>query len=391
MIKLTLGANSPVKLEEADYKLLDKIPNRDFTDWLKLPEDPEKVASSINKFVQELSGSWDKVIVLGMGGSTLGIVTLQKALFPFDDRLVVIDNLDSNTVNHHLKNIDPKRTLILVISKSGGTLETMTNYKVFKEKYSDEEYRQNFIALTDPSEGSLREIVNKDKLTSFPIPSGAGGRFSVLSSVGMLPLALLGSDINKLLAGAKEMLTRCQDHSENNPALQLAKSTFELSRQNRNIVTFFTYSDQLFSLGLWYQQLLAESIGKSRDVGLTSLPLRGASDQHSVLQLLQDGPDDKINIFLDVIKPGSDLPIPDQSKSMHEILRLELKATEQALSKDGRPTAIIEVPEINEYAIGELFMLFQMQVAILGELFKVNAFNQPGVEKSKKIVKELLK
>ena len=186
------------------------------------------------------------------------------------------------------------------------------------------------------------------------------------------------------------MLERCQEKSPDNPALQLAVSAYELSKKGVSITSMISYSDQLYSLGLWYQQLLAESIGKSREVGLTPLALRGAADQHSVLQLLQEGPNDKLNLFLDLVKPAVDVAVPGRQQSVHDILRIEGHGTEQALREDERPTAIIEIPEIHEQSLGELFQLFEMQIALLGELYGIDAFNQPGVEKSKQIVKAAL-
>jgi len=427
MIQVKLNPSTQTQLSDFDFKLLEEIPKRNFTDWLDLPEDKDKTVEMIKIFIQERGsirnassiqkvlndsdheakaepnqeGTWDKIIVLGIGGSSLGIITLYKALFPFDDRLTVIDNLDSTTINHELSTLNPERTLIIVISKSGGTLETMTNMEIFKEKFTEEQYQKNFIILTDPQEGKLRELATTDQLTTFPIPPRVGGRFSVLSSVGLLPLALLGGDIDQLLAGAKEMKERCLEKSENNPALQLASAAYNLSLPNtpdtppKTINTLISYSDQLYPFTHWYQQLLAESIGKTPEIGLTPLPLRGASDQHSVLQLLQDGPNDKLNIFLEVqnskLKIQSKFKTQNSKLSIHEILRIELKATEQALRESNRPTLIIEIPEINEDNLGQLFMLFQIQIAILGELYEINAYDQPGVEKSKKIVKELLK
>ncbi len=410
MISLKLSDLTKFDITDDHTSLIDLIPTRHYTDWLDLPNDPDKVIKPIKQFVKDREGTWDKVLALGMGGSALGIVTLQKAFFPFDDRLTVVDNLDSNNIHHLLETIDPERTLVMVISKSGGTLETMTNYYVFKNHFSPEQYQKNFIAITDPKDGFLREIADRDELTSFPIPPMVGGRFSVLTALGLLPLALLGGNPEELLKGAKSMLDRCQEKSENNPALQLALSAYSLSLPShtpntpnnphtpKNISALISYSDQLFSLGLWYQQLLAESIGKTREVGLTPLALRGASDQHSVLQLLQDGPDDKLNIFLDLVKSSQKVTIKDsedyptdlKGKSMHDILRTECHGTEQALREDARPTIMIEVPEVNEHSLGELFMLFQMQIAILGELYEIDAFNQPGVEKSKLIVKKAL-
>jgi len=387
-IKTTLTA--PI-----DSSIIEKISSRPFTDWLNLPEDKDKILPLIKKCVQERKGTWDRLLCLGMGGSALGIVTLQRALFPFDQRLKVLDNLDSNTINHELEILDPERTLVVVISKSGTTLETMTQYEILKEKYSEEQYKKNFIVITDPNEGKLREIAERDQLTSFPIPPGVGGRFSVLSSVGLLPFALLGGNIDELLEGAKQMKERCLEQSEDNPALQLAEISFNLSKPaNQKPVTILSlliYDDQLSALGFWYQQLLAESIGKTRDIGLTPLPLRGASDQHSVLQLLQDGPNDKLNLFIEVLNPHVDVMVPNSTLKVHNILRAELNATEQALREDGRPTIILQAPELSAHTLGELFMLFQMQIAFLGELYGIDSFNQPGVEKSKKIVKELLR
>lgn len=380
-IKTTLPTKTP------DFELLGKITNRPFTEWLNLPEDKDETISMIKKFAQERKGSWDRVLCLGMGGSALGIVTLQKALFPFDQRLKVLDNLDSNTINHELSILNQERTLVLVISKSGATLETTTQYEIFKEKFTDEQYKKNFIIITDPQEGKLREIAIKDRLTNFPIPPMVGGRFSVLTAVGLLPLALLGGDMDALLAGAKSMKEKCFEENEKNPALRLASITHQL---NKPILSLLIYDDQLSALGFWYQQLLAESIGKSEKVGITPLPLRGASDQHSVLQLLQDGPNDKLNLFLEVINPHVDVLVPNSTLKVHNILRAECNATEQALRENGRPTVIIEIPELSEKTLGELFMLFQMQIAILGEMYEINAYDQPGVEKSKKIIKTFL-
>lgn len=397
MIQLQFSEQSAFTIQDEQKSLLANIPKRDFTEWLQLPEDPNGVVEDIERYVKEKEGQWDKVIAIGMGGSALGIVTLQKAFFPFDERLIMLDNLDANTLNHVLDHLDPERTLVLVISKSGGTLETMTNYQILKSKYTPEQYQQNFVAITDPKDGILRSIADEDQLQSFPIPAMVGGRFSVLTAVGLLPHALLGGDVKALLKGAKNMLKRCEQESEENPALQLAVSAYELSKPTilendspKSITSFISYSDQLYSLGLWYQQLLAESIGKTRQVGLTPLPLRGASDQHSVLQLLQDGPNDKLNIFLDLETTDKDVTVPGMTQTVHDILRIEGKGTEQALREDGRPTIVISIPKLTEEHLGELFMLFQMQIALLGELYHIDAFNQPGVEKSKKLVKAAL-
>lgn len=385
---LTLHTSVSLRFPNSGKKLFAAIASREMTGWLDIPEDPDHLVPKIKDFAKKREGSFDKIICLGIGGSALGISAIQKALYPFDDRLTVIDNLDSITLNHHLKNLNPKRTLILMISKSGETLETMTQYHIFRKRYAKKDYVQNFIILTDHKKGKLREIAKRDGLMSFPIPPNVGGRFSVLSAVGLLPLALLGGSPENLLNGAKS--------ADKKYAEKLAQKNFDCYQQGITINAMMIYSDHLFPFALWYQQLLAESIGKSQKVGITPLPLRGASDQHSVLQLLQDGPNDKLTIFIGIAKLKQDIKLPASrfqfsgGSSLHHILLTECRATEQALREDNRPTVMIEIPELNEFALGELFMLFEMQVAILGELFGINAFDQPGVEKSKKIMKTLL-
>jgi glucose-6-phosphate isomerase len=396
MITLNLS-NSQTDLEDLSkyFDLLDNIPTKDFTDWLQLPDDPDNVIKPIQQFTANHGDDFDHIIACGIGGSSLGIITIHKALFPFQHKLFVADNLDSVTISHILNEVDPERTLFLIISKSGGTLETMTQYLLFKQ-FLGKHYPKNMIAITDPKEGHLREMAEKDQIKTFPIPSKVGGRFSVLTALGLLPLTMLGGDPEELLKGAAEMRDRCTKKSDDNPALQLALATYQL---NKPILAMMSYSDQLYPLTLWYQQLLAESIGKSSKIGITPLPLRGSTDQHSVLQLLQEGPNNKLTIFLDLVEPTKDVKLHDitdkqfgyiNDKTIHRILRTELEGTACALSKAGRPNAAITVPEVNEYNLGQLFFLFQMQIAILGELYGVEAYNQPGVEKSKTLTKELL-
>jgi glucose-6-phosphate isomerase len=406
------------------FTLLNNIPTRNFTDWLNLPEDKNNTIGTINNFIQEKGHQFKHIIACGIGGSSLGIITLQKALFPQSQhkspetkQLTVMDNLDSCAMKHIIETIEPQKTLILIISKSGGTLETMTQFLFFKKHFGKSLYHSNFVFITDPAEGALRAVAEKDNIRTFPIPSGVGGRFSVLTALGLLPTALMGKDPKKLLEGAAAMKQRCLEKSNQNPALQLAALTYNMFPKSQQecsldgspciggkggIVAMMSYSDQLHALTLWYQQLLAESIGKSPHIGLTPLPLRGSTDQHSVLQLLQEGPKDKLVIFLDLEKPETDILLEDiddptdnfgyiKGRTVHDILRTELQGTAKALANDGRPNVTIKVPQINEHSIGELFFLLEMQIAILGELYQIDAYNQPGVEKSKLITKALLK
>lgn len=442
MIQLNLqNAQTDITDLSKYFPLLDQIPKHESTGWLDLPEESGELLKSISAFAKKNKKKFHHIVVCGIGGSSLGILALQKALAPFGKglkhppslksaagsafappakgelasearlrgskergtggevgkpRLFVLDNLDTTTIHHILTEVDPKTTLFLFISKSGETLETITQFLLFK-KFLAHSYTENTIIITDPEKGYLREIVKKDHLTSFEIPPDVGGRFSVLTAVGLLPTTLLEKDPSQLLKGAGEMKKRCLKKSNRNPALQLAALTYKL---NKPIMAMMAYSDQLYPFTLWYQQLLAESIGKTPKIGLTPLPLRGSSDQHSVLQLLQEGPKDKLVVFLDVATPQVDLHINNmdpkspfaylKKTSIHNMLRASLGGTAKALAEDGRPSVTITIPKIDEHSLGELIFLFEMQVALLGEMYGINAFNQPGVEKSKLITKKLL-
>jgi glucose-6-phosphate isomerase len=368
--------------------------------------DDKKTAKEILKFAKTARKKYKHFVLLGIGGSSLGPLCIEQSfghLFK-EKKLLVLDNIDPVLLAETEEVIDYKTTLFLVVTKSGTTPETMSQYFYFRDKVNKKKLdpKKHFVFITDPEKGLLREIANKEKIPSFEIPENVGGRFSVLTAVGLLPAALLGININKMLAGARKMRDQfLSTNSKENLPFQLAKIQYELSQKGKSINVMIPYSQKLFRLADWYRQLLAESIGKKFDneqkivnVGITPVNALGVTDQHSQLQLYNEGPNDKLFIFIEVEKLKPVLKIPSQlfnkNITFNQLLQIEKNATASALTKNSRPNFTIKIDEINEENIGALFMLFEGATAFLGEMFNINTFDQPGVELSKKLTKEAL-
>lgn len=350
------------------------------------------------KMAEKFQG-FEDIVILGIGGSALGITCLMDALKgPLwnnhgKPRLFVLDNLDLVEEVEKVVNVD--KTLFIVISKSGATPETMAQYFYFREKVSHE----NFVFITDPVSNELRKIGEYENIPVLDIPLNVGGRFSVLTSVGLFPAAMLGIDIEELLEGAEEMAGSFMNSDFNlNFPFQLAAVQYLLEwEKGVHMTVMMPYSTKLYSLADWYAQLLAESIGKDGK-GLTPVKALGATDQHSQLQLYNEGPTDKLIVFVEVEDENSPkIPVIKNEKlgylsgiSFNHLLNVEKTATERALSEYKKPTITIKIPKINERELGKLFMLFEGSIAFLGEYYRIDAFNQPGVELGKKLTKEIL-
>lgn len=348
------------------------------------PSLPKQKATvlAVKHLAERMKGKFDDVVVLGIGGSALGITCLRDALAgPLwnshgKPRLFVLDNLD--LVEEVEKIIDPDKTLFIVISKSGGTIETMSMYEYFKAKVS----KENFVFITDPEKGKLREIGKEFGIPMLEIPDNVGGRFSVLTSVGLFPAALLGVDIEELLEGADDMMDQFHETEfDLNLAFQIASVQYLLEwKHGIPMTVMMPYSTRLWTFADWYRQLLAESIGKDGK-GLTPIRALGVTDQHSQLQLYNEGPTDKLVIFLEVEKSGI---------HFERLMKAEKQATEKALSQYQKPNLTLRIDEIDARNLGRLFMLFEQSIAFLGEYYRINAFDQPGVELGKKLTKEIL-
>lgn len=365
---------------------LEKIHARE-QDFYRIVDDNETV-EKVQQFADENREKFEHFVVLGIGGSALGAICIKQSLTHLyqSPKLFVLDNIDPVMIREIEDVIDPEKTLFIVITKSGGTPETLALYNYFKEK-SD-----NFVFITDPEKGKLREIAHEQGIPAFDIPPKVGGRFSVLTPVGLLPAALLGLDIKAMIQGAQQMRDKFlnENYSDNLP-FQLAQIQHSQGKDGKTIHVMMPYAQKLIRFADWYRQLIAESIGKD-GIGLTPVNALGATDQHSQSQLYNDGPADKFFIFIHVENLGQDKQTEafDKEISFGQLLHLEEEGTRQAYTKNNRPNITINLPKIDETTLGALFMLFQGATAFLGELFQINAFDQPGVELSKKITKDLL-
>ncbi len=366
-------------------------------------------------------GAIDDVVLLGIGGSALGPALLRDALRPphwnaLDaaardgwPRLHVLENVDPVTIHAVLGRLDLGRTRVIVTSKSGGTAETLAQYLVLRERVlafgGADALRRVFRFVTDPARGALRAIAREDDIATFEVPPNVGGRFSVLSAVGLLPAACIGVDVAALLAGAEAMRARAAspELARNPAALFAVLQWLHDTATGRRIHVLMPYVDALRNLGPWFVQLWAESLGKVRrapdgtvqHVGPTPVPALGATDQHAQVQLFMEGPHDKTVTFLAMARPAVDVPIPalhpDHADlaylgghTIFELLDAERRATAGALASRGRPNGTLVLPTVDAWHVGELLMLFEYATAYAGALYGIDAFDQPGVELGKR-------
>ena len=405
--------NLAPKIQSA-WEAVEKTP----PGFRKLPYNT-KLADEIRVLASEIQERCENFVVVGIGGSALGNIALQSALnHPCYNellrpprrgpRLFVPDNVDPDRINGLLDALDLESTVFNVITKSGGTAETMSEFLVFREalirKLGAEKAVENIVITTDPEKGELREIVKKFGYASLPIPSDVGGRWSVLTAVGLLSAAVTGIDIHKLLEGAAEMDRLCKQSGKlwENPALTGAALHYLMDKaKGKNVQVMMPYSHALRDVADWFRQLWAESLGKKVDrngkvvhCGQTPEKAVGATDQHSVMQLYIEGPFDKVVTFLTVDEFATRCEIPHAfpeyeavkylgGHTMNELLNAEGKATELALTQSGKPNCAIRVKKVDERTVGALLYLLEMQTAYAGELYNVNAFDQPGVELGK--------
>jgi len=383
--------------------------------WLDLPY-REAVRGEILDYAASVRGRFENVCVLGIGGSALGNTALHSALNgPFHNlrpptgvpRLLVLDNIDPEWIGPFLETIDPTRTVFNVVSKSGTTAETTSQFLILRERLirrlGAEAHKAHLLITTDEKQGVLREVVRREGYRSFSVPDGVGGRFSVLSEVGLVSSALVGIDIEALHAGAAAMDERCRTpRLLENPALLHAGLQYLLhTTRGLPLSVTFAYSQRLRDVADWYAQLLAESLGKKRSRsgetvhrGPTPIRALGVTDQHSQVQLYVEGPFDKWFTLLAVDTPQQDVDIPAAypdlealaylgGRSLKELFQAEREGTRIALTEAGRPNATLSLSRIDAHALGQLLYLLELSVAVMGEHYDVDAFDQPGVEAGK--------
>jgi len=385
--------------------------------FLALPTD-EQLHEQSTTFARDAEGRFDDVVILGIGGSALGPIALRTALLPpswnmlgMDERvglprLHVLDNVDPRTIGHLLDRLELRRALFIVTSKSGGTAETMAQYLVVRDRLNrvlGDAAPRHLVFVTDPQKGALRTIARAGAIPTVDIPAAVGGRFSVLTPVGILPAALVGIDTAALLAGAGEMARRCTgERLSDDPAGVFAMLQYLAhTRHGRHVQVLMPYSDALRDVAAWFVQLWAESLGKHRTakdegVGPTPVAALGATDQHSQVQLFMEGPPDKTVTFIAVNErdAGGDVTIPHLhgdvkelgylgGHSLGDLLDIEQRATAGALAVRGRPNMTIHLDRVDAWHLGALFMLLEIATVYAGALYDVNPLDQPGVELGK--------
>ncbi|MEW6003047.1 MAG: glucose-6-phosphate isomerase [Nitrospirota bacterium] len=388
------------KVKEAHKQIKDRRwPELAFIDLLS------QDTSKIKRIAKEVIAESENFLILGIGGSALGPRAILEALSPLHNfqkrpKIFIYDNVDPWTLKRILTLTDLKTTTVNVISKSGSTAETAASFMILWDKMGKKLGKnapRRFIVTTDPERGNLRRIANEEGLRCLDIPPGVVGRYSVLSSVGLLLSEIMGINSKELLKGAEDIHKRCSEPELwKNPAYLFATLLFIMDRKkHRNINIMVSYADSLKSFSEWFCQLWAESLGKG-EKGLTPYPSVGVTDQHSQLQLWMEGPHDKVIIFVRINDYGTDLKIPRVFKdidgfnylsghSLSELIKAEEEATELTLAKAGRPSMTVTIPRIDSYHMGQLFHFCELATAFLGFLYGVNPFNQPGVEEGKNL------
>ncbi len=367
-----------------------------------------------------LQSEFEDFILLGIGGSSLGARALKEALIHPEwnllsqenrkghPRVFILENIDPYSFSSVLETIDIKRSIFNVVSKSGKTVETISQFSIAKDllvKAVGNDWKKHIVITTDPLSGPLRKIAREEKITSLSVPQGVGGRFSVLSSVGLFPAAMMGIDIKRILRGAVEIDALCTgDKLYENIASALCAFYYITYKKGNPISVIMPYSDRLLGFGLWFRQLWAESLGKKRNSheseGPTPVVALGATDQHSQLQLYLEGPDDKTITFIELEDYESEIEIPRSfdlndfsylpGNRLEDLIRAELFATKTVLTRNKRANATICLSRISPETLGGIIYLYEVVTTLMGYLLEINPFDQPAVEQGKKITRDIL-
>ncbi|MGB9766433.1 MAG: glucose-6-phosphate isomerase [Sulfurihydrogenibium sp.] len=364
---------------------------------------PYQDTTNIKLLANQIRENFDYFVVIGIGGSALGNQMLQDAIngpyyndFQFP-KLYILDNVDPEKFGSILDMIDLRKTVFNVITKSGSTVETIANFSIIYTTLKEtlgENYKNHLIFTTDPEKGFLRKFGMQEGITMLDIPPEVGGRFSVLSPVGLLSAAVCGIDIDSLLEGAKNADNLCMQTSNvfENPAYLIGLIHYiACEKKGKSISVMMPYLERLSSFVDWYRQLWAESLGKE-GFGQTPLKAIGTIDQHSQIQLFREGPKDKIITFIKVENSLRDFKIPSEIPSdisylsghtLKEILDIELLGTRAALTKSKVPNLTITIDQLNPYNLGMLIYIYELATGFTGYLYKINPFDQPAVEEGK--------
>jgi glucose-6-phosphate isomerase len=381
-----------------------------------IPELSDDLAT-VRRAAKDVAKSFSDLVVIGIGGSDLGARALIRALGTEGKGIRVHfigANTDPEEIAALLARVDLRKTALNVISKSGDTIEPMSAFVLLRDKLirkvGRERHRRHVIATTDPSTGTLRQIADREGYRTLPVPQRIGGRFSALTTVGLFPAACAGIDAAALVRGAKaerDAFARTPA-GVSGPMLFAGLQHAAYARRGQRVSVLMPYADGLKDMGAWYRQLWAESLGKKRSRsgmvvhhGMTPVAALGATDQHSQIQLYNEGPADKVVTFIEVDSFRKDFVVPNPfpdlegvaymaGHTFEEIIHAEREATALSLAKNGRPSGTIHIPAIAPGAVGSLMMFFMLATAAAAELLDIDAYDQPGVEEGKKAMYALL-
>ncbi len=373
---------------KSDYPFIRSLCTRNLTDDIK-------------EFIKSLP--YKNIVQVGIGGSALGATAAVEFMggiyhnYTSKKRYFAMDNIDPERIKLVFEYLNPEETLFHIVSKSGSTIETISQFFIIeyflKEKLGNTAL-EHVIITTDPDTGFLREFSEKNNIKSFPLAKEAGGRYSVFTPVGLVPMAFLEYNIDRFVSGAKDAIRAYRNGwSMPNEFVDFTIGEYE---NGRNILVMFSYKDRLYSTCDWFRQLWAESLGKNSK-GQTPVKALGATDQHSQLQLYRDGPKDKVIIFVDTINRTDVELIPGKSfeylegKTMGELLSIEKQSTKRSLIESNVPCGEIFLKRADEYSLGAIMASLMISTAKAGEVMGVNPFDQPGVELGKKYTKKTLR
>jgi glucose-6-phosphate isomerase len=384
--------------------------------FLDLPYDGE--ALTVCRQAAESFVGAENFLLAGIGGSALGPRAIFDALaHPLHNlldvqgrkgtpRFFVLDNVDPDLARAQLDFCDPRETVYNIISKSGSTAETAAATLLIFDRLKKSlgaRWKERVVCTTDPLSGDLRKLCNDEGIPTLDLPTAVGGRFSVLTAVGLFPAFCLGFDVEAMLMGAGEMEDRClSEDLDRNPAAQMATLLYLFdTAKHKPMHVMMAYANAMYSLADWFRQIWAESLGKEKDengktvnVGPTPIKALGTTDQHSQVQLYIEGPHDKVFIFLHAENFRGQIELPALypqvsslnylgGQTMNKLMASEFTATREALARRQRPSMTVDFPKLDAHALGEFFMLMEVVTAMCGELYHINAFDQPGVELGK--------
>lgn len=397
------------ELEQVNVTL-EKLRETGEQGFFELPYD-KKTRNRIEAQAEAVKERFDTLIVVGIGGSDLGARCLVQSLADSASdgvEIVFLGNPDPDTLHAKLKDINWDTTAVNAISKSGTTLETMSMFTLVREhlvKHLGDAHNEHVFVTTDPDQGVLYDLAQTFDYQILPHPLNVGGRFAVLSVVGLFPASCAGIDIKALLDGARQVAdAHAKDGISHQAAEFAAIHYLAYTKRGQDIHVLMPYATKLDNLGAWFRQLWAESLGKIREgqhVGPTPVGALGTVDQHSQVQLYNQGPNNKVITFVEVENFDHETTVPETwadhdelgymaGKSFQEIMHAERRGTADALVENKRPNGTITIPKINPQSVGALLYFYELAVAYMGELLEVDTYNQPGVEAGKVRAREIL-